>query len=81
MTSNELEPIEVVKCYACNGELSATWSELQSGRRASCPSCDQDLRPRHTDPGCSLCSGKGAFRVNNAIWICSSIGDTVGTTG
>lgn len=59
-----------VKCFSCNSELSTTWSELTSGKRSHCPSCNTDLRPRHTDKSCLLCGGKGAFDVNGALWIC-----------
>src|SRR5207253_9586657 len=78
MLPNELEPIEIVKCFECNSELSTKWSELQSGRHATCPGCGQDLRPHHTDPGCGLCNGKGAFRANGVIWICSNDRDDAG---
>ena len=70
-----LERIEVVKCFACNDELSTTWAELRAGRRSTCPSCGRDLQPQHNDASCGFCGGQGAARVNGAIWICSAADD------
>ena len=40
----------IVKCDACQGELSTTEEGLRLGRRSKCPKCSTDLRPTHDDP-------------------------------
>lgn len=60
----------IVKCDACQGELSTTEEGLRLGRRAKCPKCSADLRPTHTDPSCGFCKGQGIARVNKAMVIC-----------
>ena len=60
----------IVKCDACQGDLSTTEEGLRTGRRAKCPKCSADLRPSHTDPSCSFCKGTGYARANKFVTIC-----------
>jgi hypothetical protein len=62
----------IVKCDACQGELSTTEEGLRLGRRSKCPKCSTDLRPTHDDPACGFCKGEGMVRVGRSMSICRS---------
>lgn len=61
----------IVKCFGCNGDLATTLRQLRAGQGSQCPSCAEDLRPRHQDETCSLCRGEGVLIVNGAVWVCT----------
>ena len=67
--SPELSTDLKVQCFSCNSVLITSIAELKNGPFV-CRFCSEDLRPTHSDPGCSFCRGVGYATVNDVVWIC-----------